>query len=60
MSLRVDSFFDTEKRLCFQNSATENLFPNWCDLHTDKFIDSNKIAEFVTHIHLAERIMAEF
>jgi hypothetical protein len=29
-------------------------------LHTDKFIDSNKIAEFVTHIHLAERIMAEF
>jgi hypothetical protein len=35
------------------------MLRNWCAMHTNQFIDSNMIAEYVTHNNVAEIIMAQ-
>jgi hypothetical protein len=38
MYLRLDSYVDTEKGLCFRNSASENMFGNSCAMQSKKYL----------------------
>ena len=48
MKLGVGGYVDTEKRFCFKISESENLFGNWCPVHSIQFICSILLPELVT------------